>query len=69
MTPNIGMLDRALRIVVGLVLIGYAIPFGFAHTGWNWVGWIGIVPILTVLIGFCPAYALFGLSTCPLSRK
>ncbi|MGE0062702.1 MAG: DUF2892 domain-containing protein [Xanthobacteraceae bacterium] len=32
-------------------------------TGWNWVGWIGVVPILTAFIGTCPAYSLFGWST------
>ena len=63
MTKNVGTADRILRIVVGLVLIAYAIPIGFPPTGWNWVGWIGVVPILTAFGGFCPAYRIFGLST------
>lgn len=64
MTKNIGTVDRILRLVVGFVFIAYAIPLGFADTGWNWTGWIGVVPIITALVGFCPAYRIFGLSTC-----
>lgn len=64
MKKNVGSLDRVLRIVIGLVLIAYAIPVGFPQTGWNWVGWIGVVPILTALLGTCPAYSVLGLSTC-----
>ena len=63
MHANIGTTDRVARIVVGLLLIAYAIPFGFPATGWNWVGWIGVIPILTAVVGVCPAYSLFGLST------
>jgi hypothetical protein len=65
---NVGLIDRTLRIVVGLLLIAYAIPLGFPQTGWNWVGWIGIVPLLTALFGYCPAYTLLGITTCP-ARK
>jgi hypothetical protein len=61
---NIGSLDRTLRIIVGLVLIAYAIPLGFPRTGWNWVGWIGIVPLLTAFVGVCPLYSLIGVRTC-----
>jgi hypothetical protein len=61
---NVGSIDRIVRGVVGLVLIAYAIPIGFHQTGWNWTGWIGIVPLLTAIFGYCPAYALFGMSTC-----
>jgi ABC-type polysaccharide/polyol phosphate export permease len=59
MTANIGTVDRILRIVVGLVLI--ALVFVGPQTPW---GWIGVVPLLTALIGFCPAYAIFGFNTC-----
>lgn len=55
---NIGNLDRAVRIIVGLALIALAL-FG---EGMLW-GWIGIVPLITAVIGFCPAYRLLGLST------
>jgi hypothetical protein len=69
MSANVGGIDRVVRIVIGLLLIAYAIPVGFPVTGWNWVGWIGIVPILTALAGYCPAYSIVGLSTCPMSTK
>ena len=65
MSKNMGGLDRILRIIAGLALIDYAIPIGFPATGWNAVGWIGIVPLLTALIGFCPAYTILGINTCP----
>jgi hypothetical protein len=65
MTANIGGVDRVLRIIIGLVLIAYAIPLGFPATGWNWVGWIGVIPLLTAVIGNCPLYSLIGVSTCP----
>jgi len=68
MTVNMGLVDRVARFAVGLVLIAYAIPIGFAPTGWNWVGWIGIVPLATSLIGVCPLYRLIGVSTCPMKR-
>lgn len=64
MVRNVGTIDRALRVIVGLVLIAYAIPLGFSQTGWNWVGWIGVVPLLTAFLGTCPAYSILGVSTC-----
>ncbi len=64
MTKNIGSLDRGLRILVGILLIAFAIPVGFPVTGWNWVGWIGIVPLVTAILGTCPAYGLFGVNSC-----
>ena len=68
MPENVGGVDRIVRVVIGLVLIAYAIPAGFPSTGWNWVGWIGIVPLLTAMFGYCPAYRVFGMSTCPRAR-
>jgi hypothetical protein len=67
MKVNIGILDRTARAIIGLLLIAYAIRLGFPSTGWNWVGWIGIVPIVTALIGYCPAYSRFGFSSCSAS--
>jgi len=61
---NVGSVDRIARIAVGVLLICYAIPLGFPQTGWNWVGWIGVVPLLTAVFAVCPAYSLFGISTC-----
>ena len=64
MSKNVGNVDGTVRIITGLVLIAYAIPLGFPSTGWNWVGWIGVVPILTALFAYCPAYSILGISTC-----
>jgi len=61
---NEGKIDRALRIVVGLVLI--ALVFVGPQTAW---GWIGLVPLVTGLVGFCPAYRLLGMNTCPAPRR
>ena len=59
MKVNEGGLDRSLRVIVGLVLVG------LAATGTVGVwGWIGVVPIATGLMGWCPAYTAFGISTC-----
>ena len=68
MTPNLGATDRTLRIAIGLILIAYAIPLGFSQTGWNWVGWIGVIPILTAIFSFCPIYKVLVLSTCPVAH-
>lgn len=63
MSRNEGTIDRALRIILGLVLL--ALVFVGPATPW---GWIGLVPLLTGLIGYCPLYGLFGFRTCPLSK-
>jgi hypothetical protein len=63
MSVNVGTIDRVLRVVVGLALIAFAIPLGFPNTGWNWIGWIGVVPIITAIVGYCPAYTALGCST------
>jgi hypothetical protein len=60
---NEGTIDRVLRVIVGLALI--SIVFVGPQTPW---GWIGVVPLLTGLIGFCPAYRLVGLNTCPMKK-
>lgn len=63
MKPNMGSIDRVARIVIGLVLIAYALQLGFPATGWNWVGWIGVVVILTAFIRYCPLYSVIGVRT------
>jgi fatty acid desaturase len=67
MTPNVGGFDRIARIVVGLALIAFAV-LAPATISWKWVGYIGVVPLLTALVGFCPAYTLLGLNTCPMKK-
>jgi len=59
---NVGGIDRVIRIIVGIALILFAV-MGPADMAWKWVGWIGVVPIVTAIIGWCPAYTLFGLRT------
>ena len=59
MKTNVGTTDRALRILVGLGLIG-ATLFGAIGT---W-GWLGLIPLVTGIVRVCPAYLPFGLSTC-----
>jgi hypothetical protein len=63
MKVNEGTIDRTLRVVVGLVLIGLAAT----GTVGAW-GWIGVLPLLTGAFGFCPAYAIFGMNTCPMKK-
>ena len=65
MITNVGTIDRILRVIVGVALIAFATGYIVPATGWNWVGWIGAVPILTAVFGTCPAYTMLGLSTCP----
>lgn len=62
MTANVGTIDRALRALAGIALIAWAL------TGGPIWAWIGIVPLFTAAIGFCPAYTLFGLNTCPMKH-
>ncbi|MCW2392614.1 hypothetical protein M2336_000938 [Sphingobium sp. B1D7B] len=58
MAANIGRLDRTIRILIGLGLI--ALVFVGPRTSW---GWIGLVPLLTAFVSFCPLYALIGIRT------
>ena len=64
MKVNVGGLDRAVRIIVGLVLIGLTL----SHTIGVW-GWIGIVPLATGLFRTCPLYSIVGLNTCPMTKR
>lgn len=64
MKANVGGIDRALRIVVGLVLIGLTLT----NTIGAW-GWVGVIVLATGVLRFCGAYTLFGFSTCPLSSS
>ena len=64
MKTNEGTIDRALRIIAGLALIALAAT----GTVGAW-GWIGIVPLATGLLGWCPAYTLLGINTCPMKSE
>ena len=64
---NVGGIDKILRIVVGLALIAWF----FVDKGqgfWHYAKLIGIVPLLTGLVGTCPLYSILGLSTCPMKK-
>lgn len=63
MKVNEGVIDRSVRVVVGLVLIGLAVT----GTVGIW-GYIGVIPLVTGALGVCPLYSLLGINTCPASR-
>jgi membrane protein implicated in regulation of membrane protease activity len=63
MKSNVGGMDRVLRIVLGLVLIGLTLTGNIGV----W-GWLGIVPLATGLLGWCPPYAMLGFSTCAVKK-
>ena len=60
MKTNVGSIDRALRILVGLALLAWVLFLG----GPVWA-WIGVVPLATGLFSFCPLYTFLGMNTCP----
>ena len=64
MKVNEGVIDRSLRVVAGLVLIGLAAT----GTVGLW-GYIGIVPLVTGALGICPIYSLLGINSCPTPRR
>jgi Protein of unknown function (DUF2892) len=61
---NEGTLDRFIRIVIGIALLSLTVAGPKSM-----IGLVGIVPIVTGLVGFCPLYRLMGVSTCPVSQK
>lgn len=69
MSANVGSIDRFLRIVVGAALVAFAlfgasIPALAPYAAYAPYGWIGVIPIATALIGWCPAYSVLGIHTC-----
>ncbi|MBF0627926.1 MAG: DUF2892 domain-containing protein [Magnetococcales bacterium] len=63
MKANVGGIDRILRLVVGAGLLSQV--FVGLHTPW---GWVGVIPLLTGAVKFCPFYPLLGLSTCSCAK-
>lgn len=63
MKPNIGTIDRIFRLVLGISMIAYGI------INKNWIGAIGIIPLFTGLIRWCPLYCPIGMSTIGKSGK
>ena len=64
MKQNVGSIDRTLRVIVGLGLI--SMVFIGPQSVW---GWVGIVPLATGLIGWCPPYALLGINSCGIKNQ
>ena len=62
MKTNVGSADKIIRVVAGVVVIGW----GFYAK--NWLGAIGIVPLATAAMGWCPLYSIFGIKTCPMKK-
>jgi len=61
MSTNMGTVDRIVRLILGVGLL--SLVFVGPQTSW---GYVGIIPLATALIGYCPAYSIFGIRTCPL---
>ena len=66
MKMNVGVMDKVVRIVVGVGLLSLILVL---EGNVRWFGLIGIVPLVTGLIGYCPLYAVLGLSTCPMKAS
>ncbi|HUN08307.1 MAG TPA: DUF2892 domain-containing protein [Aggregatilineales bacterium] len=63
MKRNEGNMDRIIRIVLGIAIAAAGVYFQ------SWLGLIAIIPLATALVGFCPLYAIFGISTCPVQTN
>jgi hypothetical protein len=62
MKRNIGMIDRTVRVIVGLAILAALI---YVEGPLRWLGLIGLVPLVTGLLGSCPLYTWFGFASCP----
>lgn len=62
MNANVGSVDRVIRVLVGLAILAAGVFYK------SWWGAVGVVPLLTAAVGWCPIYLPFGLSTCPAKR-
>ncbi|MDM8561748.1 DUF2892 domain-containing protein [Candidatus Marithioploca araucensis] len=63
MKANIGIVDKALRAIIGLAIITAGFYFQ------TWWGAIGVIPLLTAMIGYCPAYSIIGFSSCAVKTE
>ncbi len=62
MKVNVGSADKVIRIVAGVAVVGWGV---YAQ---NWLGAIGIIPLATAAMGWCPLYSIFGIKTCPIKK-
>lgn len=65
MNANVGSTDKSIRVVLGIVLLSL---FFILEGNLRYLGLIGIIPLVTAAIGWCPLYTLFGINTCPTAR-
>jgi hypothetical protein len=63
MNANVGTIDKVIRVIIGTALI--SLVFVGPQTPW---GWIGVVPIVTALVSFCPLYTILGIKTCKVAQ-
>ncbi len=64
-TKNVGRVDQVLRIIAGIILLSLAsMAFIGPQTIWAYLGFIGLIPLITGIIGYCPPYKLLGINTC-----
>jgi hypothetical protein len=68
MKANVGGIDRGFRIVAGIILLALVFVLQSEDGLWLW-GLVGIVPLATGLMNWCPAYTLFGMNTCSVEKK
>lgn len=66
MKTNVGTIDRIIRVLLGLGLLSLVF---LVEGGARWFGLIGLVPLLTAAVGYCPPYALLGIDTCSTGSK
>lgn len=62
MDKNVGRVDALIRVIVGLVLLSMLV---LVEGSLKWLGLIGLIPLLTAAMSWCPLYTLFGIRTCP----
>lgn len=65
MNTNVGGADRVVRVIIGLVILSYVF---IGEGGARYFGLIGLVPLLTAAIGYCPLYSIIGMNTCGVKR-
>jgi hypothetical protein len=68
MTCNVGGIERPIRIVLGILLIGIGVFAALPPVGMGIILGVGTIALVTGAIGFCPAWSLFGINTCPMNQ-
>ena len=66
MKANVGTIDKVVRIIIALVLFSL---YFVLEGNLRYIALIGIIPLLTAFMSWCPLYSLFGMSTCPLKKQ